>query len=114
MSMYAIGIIQLMSAIIIFAVKEEVTIDAEKVKQAAFEDNLKDAGKLTAIRMWWDTIIATGKFVGCYAKPSKKWLIVKEQYLKIANQIFGDAGVKITSTGKRHLGAVNGNEPFKN
>ena len=45
-------------------------------------------------------MIETGKFVGYYAKPSKSWLIVKKQYLELANQIFADAGVKITTTGK--------------
>ena len=70
-------------------------------------------GMLVRVKRWWDAIIETGKFVGYYAKPSKSWLIVKEQYLEIANQIFDGAGIKITSTGKRHLGAVIGNEAFK-
>ena len=65
------------------------------------------------MRKWWDAIIEVGKFVGYYAKPSKSWLIVKEQYLELANQIFADAGIQITSTGKRHLGAVIGSEAFK-
>ena len=113
MPMYAIGIIPLMSAIIRFTVDDEITLNAGKVKQAAFADDLTGAGKLSALRTWWDAIIETGKFVGYHAKPSKSWLIVKKQYLEIANQIFDGAGIKITSTGKRHLGAVIGNEAFK-
>ena len=57
MPMYAIGIIPLMSAIIGFAVDEEISISAEKVKQAAFADDLTGAGKLPALRTWWDALI---------------------------------------------------------
>ena len=113
MPIYAIGIIPLMSAIIIFTVDKEITLSTEKVKQVAFADDLAGAKKLSALRTWWDNTIETGKFVGYYAKPSKSWLIVKEQYLEIANQIFDGAGIKIITTGKRHLGAVIGNEAFK-
>ena len=40
---------------------------------------------------------------------------MKEEFFEIANQIFAGAGIKIkiTKTGKRHLGAVIGNEAFK-
>ena len=113
MPMYAIGIIPLMSAIIRFAVDDEISIGTEKVKQAAFADDLTGAGRLTELRKWWDAIVETGKFVGYYAKPSKSWLIVKEQYRENADQIFTGAGIQITSSGKRHLGAVIGDETFK-
>ena len=110
MPLYAIGIIPLMSTIIRLAVDEEISISAEKIKQAAFADDLTGAGKLSTLRTWWDATIETGKFMGYYAKSSKSWLIVKEQYQGIANQIFAGAGVNITSNGKLHLGAVIGSE----
>ena len=69
--MYAIGIIPLMSAIIGFTIDEDVSIRTEKVKQAAFADDLTGAGKLSALRLWWDAIIEIGQFVGYHAKPSK-------------------------------------------
>ena len=115
MPMYAIGIIPLMSAIIGRAVDEEIFFSADKVKQAAFADDLAGAGKLTGLRTWWDAILEKGKFIGYHAKPTKSWLIVKEQYREMADRIFSDAGgIKITSSGKRHLGAVVGSESFKN
>ena len=114
MPMYAIGIIPLMSAIIRFTIDDEISINTEKVKQAAFADDLTGAGKLTGLRTWWDAILEIGKFVGYYAKPSKSWLIVKEQHREMADQVFADAGgIKITSSGKRHLGAVIGSDTFK-
>ena len=60
-----------------------------------------------------DAIVETSKYVGYYTKSSKSWLIVKEQYRENANQIFTGAGIQITSSGKRHLGAVVGDETFK-
>ena len=111
--MYAIGIIPLMSAIIGFTIDENVSIRTEKVKQAAFADDLTGAGKLSALRLWWDAIIEIGQFVGYHAKPSKSWLIVKEEYINLANSVFDRAGINITSRGKRHLGAVLGSEEFK-
>ena len=50
MPMYAIGIIPLMSAIVRFAIDDEISISTEKVKQAAFADDLTGAGKLTGLR----------------------------------------------------------------
>ena len=43
MPMYAIGIIPLMSAIIRFTIDDEISINTEKVKQAAFADDLTGA-----------------------------------------------------------------------
>ena len=104
----------LMSAIIRFTIDDEISINTDKVKQAAFADDLTGAGKLTGLRTWWDAILEIGKFVGYYAKPSKSRLIVKEQHREMADQVFADAGgIKITSSGKRHLGAVIGSDTFK-
>ena len=48
-----------MSAIVRFAVDDEISISTEKVKQAAFADDLTGAGKLTGLRKWWDAIVET-------------------------------------------------------
>ena len=46
-----------------------------------------------------------GRFIGYIAKPSKSWLIAKEQYTDLAKVTFKDPGINITYRGKLHLGA---------
>ena len=83
------------------------------VKQAAFADDISGAGKLLALKIWWDAIIYYGPFLGYYAKPSKSWLIVKPEYRVEASNIFANAGINITVEGRKHLGAVIGTEIYK-
>lgn len=68
---------------------QELKEDA--IKQEAFADDLNGAGKLFALKVWWDTIREFGPCLGYFAKPSKSWLIVKQQYLDLAKSIFTDA-----------------------
>ena len=48
-----------------------------------------------------------------YLKPSKSYLIVKEQHLENAVETFKGKEVKITKGVKRHVQAVTGNEAYK-
>ena len=50
---------------------------------------------------------------GYFPKPSKPYLIVKEQHYNKAVDVFMGSKVKVTSEEKRHLGSVNGSEAFK-
>ena len=43
-----------------------------------------------------------------HPNPSKTWLLVKEQSLEVAKDIFCWHGINITSVGHRHLGSVLG------
>ena len=43
---------------------------------------------------------------------SRTWLIVKLQYLDLANKAFRITGISITSEGKCHLGASIGSRSF--
>ena len=43
---------------------------------------------------------------------SKTWLIVKPEYLDLANEFFWNTGISITSEGKCHLGASIGYQSF--
>ncbi|MCH2405735.1 MAG: hypothetical protein MK200_06040, partial [Nitrosopumilus sp.] len=108
MPLYAIGLLPLMSTII-----NHMADKAENLKQAAFADDLTGAGNILALKIWWDMIIDIGKFIGYIAKPSKSWLIVKDKYIDLATFVFKNAGINITSRGKRHLGAVIGSDEFK-
>ena len=73
------------------------------------------AGKIYSLRIWWDAILRYGPLLGYFAKPSKSWLIVKDEYLEQAKVVF--VGVfpekQITSEGNKHLGAVLGSEENK-
>ena len=102
MYVYGIGVLPLIMALAM-----------EEVRQSAFADDLAGGGTLEQLRRWWDTMIATGKYIGYIANPSKSWLIVKPEYYDSAVQLFEGTGIKITKEGKRHLGAVVGTEQFK-
>ena len=82
-------------------------------RQAAYADDLAGCGTIDQLRKWWDIIIKYGPYIGYHAKPSKSWLIVKEEHLEYAQNIFLGTGLQITTSGKRHLGAVVGTEEFK-
>ena len=51
--------------------------------------------------------------IGYFAKAEKSWLIVKPEYLEHATEMFAGSGLKITTNGRRHLGAVIGSDDFK-
>ena len=46
--------------------------------------------------------------MGYYPKASKSWLVVKEQELEKAKELFRETGVKITTEGKKYLGGFVG------
>ena len=50
-------------------------------------------------------VLHYGSYLGYYVNESKSWLIIKEEYIEIANETFRDYNIKITSDGHRHLGA---------
>ena len=103
---YAIGILPLMSLIV-------GCDETHKVRQAAFADDLTGVGKLNQLLSWWKMIVHFGPYIGYYAKPSKSWLIVKEEYYNEAMEMFSDTGLNVTMEGKKHLGAVIGSNEFK-
>ena len=82
-------------------------------QQVAYADDLTGAGKLHMLRKWLDAIIKNGPKFGYNAEPSKSWLIVKEDRLAEAEQIFEGAGVQITTAGKKHLGAAIGTIDYR-
>ena len=85
----------------------------DKARQAAFADDLAACGTIDQLKRWWDLIIEYGPYIGYHAKPSKSWLIVKTEHLLYAETVFQGTGLKITTAGNRHLGAVVGTNEFK-
>ena len=80
----------------------------ENAKTAAYADDVFGAGSIRGLRKMWDYIKSEGPKYGYFQQESKTWLIVKPNLLPEAKQIFGDTEVKITTDGKKHLGAVIG------
>ena len=77
-------------------------------------DDATGGGSIVNLRPWWDTIINDGGKFGYYVNEGKSWLILKDPAkLQLARDIFQGTAIKITTEGKRHLGAALGSEDFK-
>ena len=84
------------------------------VKQCWYADDSCSVGSLTGIRKWWDNLSNIGPGYGYFPKPSKTWLIVKdEEKFYQAKEIFRGTSINITTEGHKHLGAVVGTESFR-
>ena len=101
MAMYAVAVTPL-----IYRLTEE------KLKQVWFADDASAAGKLAGLKSWWNNMTRIGPEYGYFPNSSKTWLIVKEEHLGEAKQIFHETGVKISHGGKSHLGSAIGSRPF--
>ncbi|XP_062521051.1 uncharacterized protein LOC134195988 [Corticium candelabrum] len=102
MSMYALGILPLINQL------------HGLCKQVWFADDATGAGKLSAVREWWNAIVEYGPNYGYHPNATKTWLIVKECQFENGRQAFMGTNVQITTRGKRHLGAALGNTSFVN
>ena len=109
MATCAIATIPLLLHLLEFSEKEHLI-----TKSAAYADDLTAAGKLRSLRRWWDKLCEIGPSFGYYPNAVKTWIIVKsDDLIPQANEIFSGPGVKITSEGKRHLGAALGKDSFR-
>ena len=80
-------------------------------KQIWFADDSAAGGKIQDLQKWWQNMQDQGPAFGYFPKASKTWLIVKEQYLEIAQESFKN--INITTEGHRYLGSYIGNETGK-
>ena len=88
-------------------------INIPSVKQVWLADDATGAGKLQPLKEWWDSIVSNGINTSYYINESKSWLILKyPKKLMETKRLFADTNIKITSEGKRHLGAAIGNNNF--
>ena len=97
MAMYALATVPLLS----------------KLKSTAFADDAVGTGKIRNLRTSWDAICEVGPHFGYHINASKSWIIVKPHLQEEAEQVFMGTGIKITTEGKRHLGAALGNERYR-
>ena len=79
-----------------------------------YADGATATGSLPAIFSWWKMLCDSGPSYGYLASADKTWLVVKEQYLNKAKDIFKDYNINITSEGRPYLGPPWGNENFTN
>ena len=85
------------------------------VHQVWLADDATGAGSLINLKRWWTLVTEEGRKFGYVVKPTKSWLILKDpRNLTTAETLFADAPLKITTEGKRHLGAALGTPEFKN
>jgi len=81
-------------------------------RQLWFADDASAGGRVEFLREWWRKLKELGPAYGYHPNPSKTWLLVKEQCLEKAKDIFNGYGINITSAGHRHLGSVLGGDEF--
>ena len=106
MSACAYGVLSLIHFLL-----ELISIDYLSAEEVTFADNFTVAGKLTSILDYWEELIILGPKYG-FAKASKSYLIVKEDNLSEARNIFNNSNVNITIEGKRHVGVVTGGSEY--
>ena len=108
MGAYALGV-----TLLIHFLSEFSFINEHRSKEVAFTDDFTVAGKASEIKAYWDILQQQGPLFGYFPKPSKSYLIVKEQHYNKVVDVFMGSKVKVISEAKRHLGAVIGSEAFK-
>ena len=82
------------------------------VKQAWYADDATAGGALKQLKQWWDGIAELGPDYSYFPNATKTWIVVEEEHLEEAKQLFQETGVSITADGKRHLGAAIGTPHF--
>ena len=78
-----------------------------------FVDDVTASVNLEAFRRWWDTLMQIAPNYGCYPQLMKSWLIVKENKLEGAVQVFGGTNIQTSTEGKQYLRAAIGTEENK-
>ena len=101
MAMYAIAITPLIRS-----------LEDEETKQVWFADDATAGGSLLGLRRWWDRLVERGPAYGYHPNPAKTCLVVKEEKVEMATEVFQGTGISVTEEGKRHLGAAIGTQPF--
>ena len=90
-----------------------ISVNNLSAKEVAFANYFTVAGKLTSIKDYWGKLTVLCPKYGYFPKASKSYLIVKEDKLGEARNLFNDSNVNITIEGKRHLCAVIGSNEYR-
>ena len=82
------------------------------ILQVWYADDASSVGKLSGLRTWWDSLLSAGPSYGYFPNAAKTYLLVKEDWLETANEIFGDTGISVELSGRRVLGSPIGSTEF--
>ena len=72
MAMYALGTRPLMDLL-----ENKAQLEINNTTQVFYADDASAAGKLDALKQWWDELQEIGPLFGYFPKPSKTWIVVK-------------------------------------
>ena len=103
MPMYALAVVPLIC---------QLKVKVPDASQVWYVDDAAAAGKLTALRSWWDNITELRPPFGYHANASKTWLIVKKSVEAQARSLFSNTQINITSEGRPYLGAALGTQEY--
>ena len=104
MSMYAIRLQPLISLLHIY--------NRSTAKQCWFANDATGAGPLEEVKQWWDKLKEAGPPLEYYLNSKKCWLVVKPEKEGRAKEMFAGTGIKITTEGRKHLGAALGSRSY--
>ena len=85
---------------------------AARTIQVWFADDATGVGPIESLKQWWDELSALGPLFGYHPNAAKTCLVVREEQQEVAENIFTETGISITTEGKRHLGAAIGSPTF--
>ena len=101
----------------IYALATRPLIDALRrdnptAKQVWYADDASAGGSISSLKQWWDALSFLGPSFGYHVNPSKTWLLTKSNHRQLAQEIFGESEVNITTDGRPVLCAAIGTESY--
>ena len=104
MAMYALAITPLI---------HQLRSSCPSVQQVWFADDaIGTTSTCSNLKSWWNKLSLYGPAFGYHPNASKTYLVVKQEHMTNAQELFVDTDVHITIQGKRHLGAAIGSRIF--
>jgi len=88
-------------------------IDVPDTTHGAYADDIGAIGRLKALLIRWKQLVKLAPNIGYHPKPEKSWLIIKPERIELAKVMFAETKIKITSEGRKHLGAAIGSSLYK-
>ena len=85
---------------------------SSQVIQTWYADDVSAAGQLCNIRIWWEHINKMGPKFGYFPNGAKSWLVVKNDCLLEASELFKDTNIQITSKGRPLLWSPIGSSNY--
>ena len=83
------------------------------VDQGWYANDSGSAGRMKALRQWYDTIDEVGRSYGYFVNSNKSVLLVKSTQLQEAYAQFDGTGVQIVTGGVRYLGSAIGEAEYR-